>query len=98
MLELTAEEHGVLLKIKVVPGASRTRLLGHWDGRVKVAVAAPPEKGKANRALVAFLAGRLGLRKRDVRVVSGKTGPLKTVRLEGVDCDAVRAVFVADPS
>ena len=93
MLELTAEENAVLLKVKVLPGASRTRYLGSWEGRARIAVAAAAEKGKANKAVVAFLANRLSVRKSDVTVISGHTSPMKTIRIEGVTLEAVRAAF-----
>ena len=93
MLELTAEKNGVLLGVKAVPGASRTRLLGEWDGRAKIALAAPPEKGKANEALIALLAELLAVRKRDVSVVAGHSSPVKTIRIERVTVDDVRAAL-----
>ncbi len=93
MLQLTLEGEGVLLPVKVVPGASRTRFLGEWEGRARIAVAAAPEKGKANAALVAFLAKLFSVRKRDVSVVTGQTSPLKTIRIGGVTIDTVRAAL-----
>jgi len=91
VLQLTPDGSAVLLPVKVVPGASRTRFLGVWEGRARIAVAAAPEKGKANAALAGFLAKLLSVRKRDVIVVSGHTSPRKTIRIEGVDVDSVRA-------
>lgn len=93
MLKVTAKENGVFLSIKVVPGASRTRYLGVWNGLAKVAVAAPPEKGKANRAVTALLAALLGVRKRDVTVVAGRAAPLKTVLIENITTGQVRAAL-----
>ena len=93
MLKITAEKGAVLLPVKIVPGASRTRYLGEWQGRARIAVAAAPEKGKANAALAEFLAEQLGVSKRSVTVVAGATTPLKTVRIEGASLDAVRAAF-----
>ncbi len=93
MLRVETEGNAVLLPVKVVPGASRTRYLGEWDGRARIAVAAPPEKGKANNALVAFLADLLALRKSDVTVISGHTTPLKTIRIERATAEAVCAVL-----
>ena len=98
MLELTAEEGAVLLPVKVVPGASRTRYLGLWENRAKIAVTAPPEKGKANRAVTAFLADLLGVRRRDVAVIVGLSSPLKTIRIERVTVDTVRAALRLDRS
>jgi len=93
MLNIRSEGNAVLLPVKVVPGASRTRFVGEWDGRAKLAVAAPAEKGKANEALRTFLAKLLGVRKSDVTVVSGVTVSAKTIRIERVTTAAVRAVF-----
>ena len=87
-----------MLPVKVVPGASRTRCLGEWEGRARIAVAAAPEKGKANAALAAFLAKLLSVRRRDVVVVAGHTSSLKTIRIERVSADAVRAALQPDRS
>ena len=83
----------MLLAVKIVPGASRTRCLGELDGRAKIAVAAPPEAGKANKALTAFLANLLGVRQNAVSVESGATSPLKTIRLTGVGTAPVRRLL-----
>lgn len=84
---------GTVLLVKVVPGASRTRYLGDWNGRAKVAVAAPPEKGKANEELVDYLAGILGIRRSRISVVAGHTRPQKSVRIEGIAEDTVFAAL-----
>ena len=96
MLDLTETEEGILLPVKIVPGASRTRYLGLWDRRARIAVAVPPLRGRANKAVEAFLAKRLGLKRRDVCVVAGHTSPEKTVRIEQVTLEAVRAAFAPD--
>lgn len=83
----------MLLPVKVVPGASRTRWLGAWENRAKIAVAAPADKGAANEALVAFIAKKLGLRKRNVSIVAGTASPLKTVLIQGVGIDQIRSAF-----
>lgn len=69
---------------KVVPGSSKTALAGVLDGTIKIKVAAPPEKGKANQCLIAFLARQLGVKKNDIQIVSGQTNPVKHVRVEGL--------------
>jgi uncharacterized protein (TIGR00251 family) len=93
MLDLVAEGNAILLPVKVVPGASRTRYLGEWDSRAKIAVTAPPEKGKANQAVTRLLADLLGVRRRDVSVATGHTSSVKTVRIEGVTIDTVSAAL-----
>ncbi len=98
MLEITTEQNSVLLPVKVVPGASRTRYLGEWDGRARIAVAAPAERGKANKVLVAYLAETLGVRKGEITVVTGKTSPVKTIRIGRVAAGAVCAALQSDRS
>jgi len=60
-LHIISEDRDVLITVKVVPGSSRTAIAGVLGGMLKVKVAAPPEKGKANRMLASLLAQRLGV-------------------------------------
>ena len=75
---------GVVFTVKVVPGSSRTVAAGLLDGMLKVKVAAPPEKGKANQCLTEFLAEVIGVKKKAVSVVSGQTGAVKQILVSGV--------------
>ncbi len=93
MLKIVEDGDGVLLGVKIVPGASRTRFLGEWRNRARIAVTAPPEKGRANEAIREFLASLLGVSPRSVSVVSGHTNPLKTIRIERLAADALRAAL-----
>jgi uncharacterized protein (TIGR00251 family) len=93
MLEISESEGAVLLRVKIVPGASRIKFLGEWQGRARIAVAAPPEKGKANQAVVEFFSGLLDINRRQITVITGHTSPLKTIRIEGVAAAAVQAAL-----
>jgi len=75
----------VVLEVLVQPRASRTKVLGEHGGRLKIALAAPPVEGKANRVLVEFLAERLGVGKADVFLLRGVAGRRKTVRVVGAE-------------
>ena len=90
---LREEAGGVALEILVQPRASRTRVVGEHDGRLKVQLAAPPVDGEANAALVDFLAGELGARRSDVTIERGDTGRRKTVRVAGLTVATVRALL-----
>ena len=72
------------LKVKAVPGASRSEIVGRLGEALKVRVAAPPEGGKANREILGLLAARLGLPAAGVTLVSGAASPAKLVELRGV--------------
>lgn len=85
---LRAEPGGISLEVLVQPRASRTRVLGVHDGRLKIALAAPPVDGEANQALVEFLAGALGVRRAEVTLLRGETGRRKTVRVAGAGAEA----------
>lgn len=70
------------LKIKVTPRAARTEIAGEMaDGTLKIHVAAPPEKGKANEELCAFLARHYGVARARVEVVSGHGAARKLVKI-----------------
>ena len=91
----TADQHGVRLAVRLTPRAGRNALGGvirGADGRptLQVRLAAPPVEGAANKALIAFLAEALGLRKADVTIRSGETARLKLLHLSG-DSAAIMA-------
>jgi len=75
--------HGeVRLKVKVTPKSGRSELAGFLaDGTLKVKLLAAPEKGKANDELRALLAKHLGLRPRQIEILTGETSPLKHLRV-----------------
>lgn len=68
---------GCAIAVKVVPGASRDRVVGALGDALKVATSAPPEKGKANAAVAAILAQALGLDRRAAELLSGAGSPRK---------------------
>jgi uncharacterized protein (TIGR00251 family) len=78
------------LSIKVVPGASRTELAGWLGDTLKVRLAAPPEQGKANRALVRLLSETLDVPPRSIRIVSGTASPRKLVEIDSLPLENVR--------
>jgi hypothetical protein len=86
-LDPTANGPGVCLRVKVVPGASRDKVVGMLGDRLKVAVSAPPEAGKANKAVCKLLSGVLGVPPRDVSVTAGHTQPTKTVTVTGINVE-----------
>ena len=81
------------LSLKVVPGSSRDEIVGWLGDSLKVKVKAPPEKGRANEAVVALLAERLGTDASSITVVSGHGSPAKIVAVDGMDDEAIRAAF-----
>ena len=73
---------GVTIRVKVIPRSAKTGLAGEMaDGTLKVKIAAPPEKGKANDALCTFLAEHYRVPRNAVVIVSGHSAALKLVRI-----------------
>lgn len=79
-----------LLTVKVVPGSSRTQVAGTLDGMVKIKIAAPPEKGKANDCLIDYLSDILGCRKKDIHLVRGQSHPVKQLEIAGLSIETIR--------
>ncbi|MBZ2189408.1 DUF167 domain-containing protein [Alcanivorax sp. JB21] len=77
------------LNIKVVPGASRTEIAGWMGDALRVRVAAPPEKGKANREAERLLSSVLELPQGSVRVTSGAASQWKVVEVQGLSGDQI---------
>jgi uncharacterized protein len=72
------------VRLRVTPGAGRSAVVGRYGDAWKIRVAAPPERGRANDAVVELLAGCLGLARPDVRVVAGAASRDKVVELAGL--------------
>ena len=78
------------LRVKVVPGSSRDQIIGWLGDALKIKVMAPPEKGKANDAVVKLLAAALGLTNDAVTVVGGHSSPSKAISVVGLDEESVK--------
>jgi uncharacterized protein (TIGR00251 family) len=91
-LQCKSQGGAVECTLKIVPGSSRTSIEGELDGMLKMKVAAAPEKGKANKEVVAFLAERLGVRKNDIEILSGHTSPVKRIHIKGALASELEAL------
>lgn len=73
------------VRLRVSPGSRKTELAGRYGDGWKVRVSAPPEDGRANEAVLALLAERVGLPRRALSIVSGRTSREKVVEMTGID-------------
>lgn len=89
MAAFEVEGADVILSVHVQPGAARSAIVGRHGDAVKVRVAAAPERGRANAALVDLLAGALGVRRADVEIVTGHGSRAKRVRVRSVSAERV---------
>lgn len=81
------------LKLKVVPGSSRNQIVGWLGDALKIKVSAPPEKGKANEAVMDLIANELGINSDDIEIESGHSSPSKIIAIEGMDDAAIHKAF-----
>ena len=72
------------LNIKVVPGARKDRIAGRYGDGCKLQVSAPPEDGKANRAVIELLAHALAIKPAQIAIVRGHTQARKVVQIDGL--------------
>src|SRR2546422_414420 len=84
MISMTEHAEGWILPVRAQPGARRAGVQGEQGGALKVAVTAPPEDGRANRALVEALAEALKVRRSQVELLSGQTARDKRFLIRGV--------------
>ena len=75
----------------------RTRIAGRYGDGIRVQVAAPPEKGKANQAVIALLAEALGVPAASIELVSGHAQPRKVFRISSLDPQALQAKLAGFP-
>ena len=92
---IRADGDGVILALHIQPGARKTEIAGPHGDALKIRLAAPPVDGKANAALIEFLARKLGAGRTAVDLVSGDTSRSKRVRIAGLAIDEARARLAA---
>jgi uncharacterized protein len=78
-LNFVEKDGRIVFNIKVVPGSSKTLIAGLYNGMIKVRLAAAPEKGKANQALIELLAENFKIPKNSIVILSGLTSKIKQV-------------------
>lgn len=90
MIPVAEHAAGCVLPVRAQPGAKRNGIVGEQNGCLKVAVTAPADQGKANRALAEVLADGLGLRRSQVELLSGPAQRGKRFLLRGVTAAEMR--------
>ena len=88
--KITEVEGGATFAVRVVPRASKNEIVGVHGDALKLRLTAPPVEGRANDALIAFLAQRLGVRKRQVEIMTGATSRRKMIRVIGLSAQEVK--------
>jgi uncharacterized protein (TIGR00251 family) len=84
MVDIRETEHGVIFHIHVVPRSAKCEVAGVQGDALKLRITAPPVEGQANTECIRFLSDILGVRKKQVTILSGHKSKKKTVAIEGV--------------
>lgn len=95
---LRVDGDGVVLHLHIQPGAKKTEVAGPYGETLKIRLAAPPVDGKANAALLAFVAAKVGAGRTAVELVSGQTSRSKRVRVAGIGQEHVLAALQSSRS
>lgn len=83
MLDIVTTNSGVILSVRTQPGSSKNRIIGEYGGRLKLAVTAAPEKGKANKAVIGLLANILHVNESSIHIISGESSRDKKLLIKG---------------
>ena len=83
-VKIDLNKNACCFAVKVIPGASRQRIIGLLGDALKIAVASPPEAGRANQAVIEVLAGALGLSKSSILILRGHTSARKQIAITGI--------------
>jgi uncharacterized protein (TIGR00251 family) len=95
-LALRETPDGCTLPVRAHPGAKHNAITGTHDGALKVSLTTPPTDGRANAALIEFLADRLNILRARVTLLTGATSRTKTLRIAGLTQNEVEEKLLSD--
>lgn len=87
---------GCTLTVRVHPGAKRNAITGTHAAALKISLTTPPTDGRANEALIAFLAERLHIPRASINLIAGATSRSKTLRLTGITATDAESRLLAE--
>lgn len=82
---LIEKPNEIILSIHAQPGAKRSNIVGLYGDKLKIAIATPPVDGKANKALIAYIAKILEIPKSKLKIISGESSREKRIRIHGIN-------------
>lgn len=71
----------IIIKVKIVPGSSKNKIIGAYNDALKIAIAAPPVEGKANKKCITYLAKYFDVAKSKIEIISGKNSKNKLIKI-----------------
>ena len=86
-------EKGVLLRVHITPNSAKNHTAGFYGGSLNIKIKAPAVDGKANKALISFLADLISVKKSQIKIVSGEKSRNKTLLLTNISKELVHRIF-----
>ena len=71
----------IIVKVKIVPGSSKNKIIGAYNNALKISIAAPPVEGKANKKCITYLAKFFDVAKSKIEIISGQTSKNKLIKI-----------------
>lgn len=71
----------IVIKVNIVPGSSKNKIVGLYNDALKISIAAPPVEGKANKKCVTYLAKYFDRAKSKIEIISGQTSKNKIIKI-----------------
>ncbi|HIJ58735.1 MAG TPA: DUF167 domain-containing protein [Deltaproteobacteria bacterium] len=82
------------IDVKVLPRSSKDEIVRQKDGVYKIKLTAPAIEGKGNKALLKLLARKLGIPKREIRIISGERSRIKSIQIERLTFEQVQKLLL----
>ena len=95
-MTLDIESDSIKIRLKAVPGASHDSIAGVLGDRLKVRIIAPPEGGKANKAICKLFAKALNIKPVNIEITAGHTNPEKTIQITSLSPQQISALLDLD--
>ena len=93
MINVAEKDGAIFFAVRVVPRASKSEIVGDYDGALKVRIASAPVDGEANAELIKLLAHTFDVSKSQVEIVTGQTSKTKQVKISGADRNVWSDIF-----
>ena len=84
MINLSEKDGAIIFNVRVVPRASRSEIVGEYDGALKLRIASPPVDGAANAELIRVLSKTFDVSKSEVEILSGQTSKMKQIKISNL--------------
>ena len=77
----------IIIKVKIIPGSFKNRIIGIYANALKIAITAPPVEGKANKKCISYLSKHFDIAKSNIEILSGKNSRNKLIKIYNINQD-----------